>query len=244
MTWLYAYGQVDGKVPRPVGGNVAKQRSAVERAPLTRELIAAEAADLIRKEGLEALTMRTVATSLGVSAMALYHHVEDKDEIIRLVGDDILAKIDLPDPESGDWRELLIEAVTASHEALLSVPGMVSVMLTRKLLPNARRLLFFCIRQFERAGLSEEEAKLAYAGLHQLSIGRLMVESSSNFAVHSHVPTDDGLIAYMDALHSPAAFEDALTGLLEHYTPSAPRRRSSPRKTLATPRKAPTKRVS
>jgi TetR/AcrR family tetracycline transcriptional repressor len=223
---------------------VAKRRSAIERAPLTRELIAAEAADLIREEGLEALTMRTVATSLGVSAMALYHHVEDKDEIIRLVGDDILAKIDLPDPESGDWRELLIEAVTATHEALLSVPGMVSVMLTRKLLPNARRILFFCIRQFERAGLSAEEAKLAYAGLHQLSIGRLLVESSSNFEMHTHVSADDDLIVYMDALHSRAAFEEALTGLLDHYTPSAPRRRSTPRKTLAAPRKTATKRVS
>jgi AcrR family transcriptional regulator len=223
---------------------VAKRRSAIERAPLTRELIAAEAADLIREESLEALTMRTVAATLGVSAMALYHHVEDKDEIIRLVGDDILAKIDLPDPESGDWRELLIEAVTATHEALLSVPGMVSVMLTRKLLPNARRILFFCIRQFERAGLNAEEAKLAYAGLHQLSIGRLMVESSSNFEMHTHVSADDDLIVYMDALHSRAAFEEALTGLLDHYTPSAPRRRSAPRKTLATPRKAPTKRVS
>lgn len=223
---------------------MAKRRSAIERAPLTRELIAAEAADLIREEGLEALTMRTVATSLGVSAMALYHHVEDKDEIIRLVGDDILAKIDLPDPESGDWRELLIEAVTATHEALLSVPGMVSVMLTRKLLPNARRILFFCIRQFERAGLSAEEAKLAYAGLHQLSIGRLMVESSSNFEMHTHVSADDDLIVYMDALHSRAAFEEALTGLLDHYTPSAPRRRSTPRKTLAAPRKTATKRVS
>jgi AcrR family transcriptional regulator len=223
---------------------VAKRRSAIERAPLTRELIAAEAADLIREESLEALTMRTVAATLGVSAMALYHHVEDKDEIIRLVGDDILAKIDLPDPESGDWRELLIEAVTATHEALLSVPGMVSVMLTRKLLPNARRILFFCIRQFERAGLSAEEAKLAYAGLHQLSIGRLMVESSSNFEMHTHVSADDDLIVYMDALHSRAAFEEALTGLLDHYTPSAPRRRSTPRKTLAAPRKTPTKRVS
>ncbi|MEY2457935.1 MAG: TetR/AcrR family transcriptional regulator, tetracycline repressor protein [Acidimicrobiaceae bacterium] len=223
---------------------MAKRRSAIERAPLTRELIAAEAADLIREEGLEALTMRTVATSLGVSAMALYHHVEDKDEIIRLVGDDILAKIDLPDPESGDWRELLIEAVTATHEALLSVPGMVSVMLTRKLLPNARRILFFCIRQFERAGLSAEEAKLAYAGLHQLSIGRLLVESSSNFEMHTHVSADDDLIVYMDALHSRAAFEEALTGLLDHYTPSASRRRSTPRKTLAAPRKTPTKRVS
>jgi TetR/AcrR family tetracycline transcriptional repressor len=155
---------------------VAKRRTAPERAPLTRQLISSVAADLIKEQGLEALTMRTMAARLGVSAMALYHHVEDKDEIVRLIGDDILAQIDLPDAESGEWRQLLTDAVIATHEALLNVPGISSVLLTRTLLPNARRLLFFCIQQFERAGLSPEEAKLAYAGLHQLSIGRLMVE--------------------------------------------------------------------
>jgi hypothetical protein len=115
--------------------------------------------------------------------------------------------MDMPDPESGDWRQLLTDAVTDTHKALLSVPGVVSVLLTRTLLPNARRILFFCIRQFERGGLSAEEAKIAYAGLHQLSIGRLMVESSPNFEVHTHVSADDGLIVYIDALHSRAAFE-------------------------------------
>jgi TetR/AcrR family tetracycline transcriptional repressor len=224
---------------------VAKRRTAPERAPLTRQLISSVAADLIKEQGLEALTMRTMAARLGVSAMALYHHVEDKDEIVRLIGDDILAQIDLPDPESGDWRQLLTAVVLATHEALLNVPGISSVLLTRTLLPNARRLLFFCIRQFERAGLSPEEAKLAYAGLHQLSIGRLMVESSSNFDVHTHISADDELIVYMDALHSRASFDEALAGLLDHYTPSAPRQRqSSPRKALPRPRKAPAKRVS
>jgi TetR/AcrR family tetracycline transcriptional repressor len=224
---------------------VAKRRTAPEREPLTRQLISSVAADLIKEQGLEALTMRTMAARLGVSAMALYHHVEDKDEIVRLIGDDILAHIDLPDPESGDWRQLLTDVVIATHEALLNVPGISSVLLTRTLLPNARRLLFFCIRQFERAGLSPEEAKLAYAGLHQLSIGRLMVESSSNFDVHTHISADDELIVYMDALHSRASFDEALAGLLDHYTPSAPRQRqSSPRKALPKPRKAPAKRVS
>jgi TetR/AcrR family tetracycline transcriptional repressor len=222
---------------------MAKRHNTVERVPLTRELIAAVAADLINEEGLEALTMRSVAARLSVSAMALYHHVEDKDEILRLVGDDILAGIDLPDPESGDWRQLLTDAVTKTHEALLSVPGMISVLLTRTLLPNAHRILIFCIRQFERAGLTREEAKIAYAGLHQLSIGRLMVESSSNFAVHTHVSADDELIDYMDALHSRASFDEALAGLLDHYTPSAPRRQSTPRKASAKPRKAAAKRV-
>jgi TetR/AcrR family transcriptional regulator, tetracycline repressor protein len=222
---------------------VAKRRNAVERVPLTRELIASVAADLIKAEGIEALTMRSVAAKLDVSAMALYHHVADKDEIIRLVGDDILAHIELPDPEEGDWRRLLTDAVIETHEALLSVPGMTAVMLTRTLLPNARRILFFCIRQFERAGLSPAQAKLAYAGLHQLSIGRLMVETSSNFDIHTHVPTDDELIVYMNALHSQASFSEALDGLLDHYAPPAPRRRATPRKTLSAPRKAAAKRA-
>lgn len=208
---------------------MAKRRGAVERAPLTRELIASVAADLIKAEGIEALTMRSVATKLGVSAMALYHHVADKDEIVRLVGDDILAHIELPDPESGDWRELLVEAVDKSHEALLAVPGMASVLLSSRLLPNARRMLFYCIRQFERAGLSSEQAKIAYAGLHQLSIGRLMVETSSNFDVHTHVSGDDGLIVYMNALRSRASFDEAFAGLLDHYDPAkAPRKRRTP----------------
>ena len=227
---------------------MAKRRTAVERAPLTRELITSVAADLIKEQGLDALTMRTVAARLGVSAMALYHHVEDKDEIVRMVGDDILAKIDLPDPDSGDWRELLTNTVMATHEALLSVPGMTTVLLTRTLLPHAHRLLFFCIKQFERAGLSSEEARLAYAGLHQLSIGRLMVQTSSNFDMHTHVPADNDLSIYMDALHSRASFDEALAGLLDHYAPSAPtRQRRAPqkgaKKAPAEPRKTAVKRA-
>jgi hypothetical protein len=115
---------------------------------------------------------------------------------------------------------------------------MPAVLLTRTLLPNARRLLFFCIRQFERAGLSSEQARIAYAGLHQLSIGRLMVETSSNFGVHTHVAADDELLVYMNALHSRASFDEALQGLLDHYAPSAPpRKRSAPRKATPSRRK-------
>jgi TetR/AcrR family transcriptional regulator, tetracycline repressor protein len=221
---------------------VAKRRNAVERVPLTRELISSVAADLINEEGLDALTMRTVAAKLGVSAMALYHHVEDKDEIIRLIGDDILASIELPDAESGDWRALLTDAVTATHQALLTVPGMVSVLLTRTLLPNARRILLFCIRQFERAGLSPADARIAYAGLHQLSIGRLMVETSSNFDIHTHLSAEDELAIYMQALHSRQSFDEALAGLLDHFDPSTSPMRSTARKTAAKPRKAAVKR--
>ena len=196
---------------------MGKRHTPVERVPLTRELIASVAADLIRAEGIDALTMRTVAAKLGVSAMALYHHVDDKDEIVRLVGDQILAKIDLPDPDSGDWRRLLIDTTIDSHEALRSVPGMTTVLLTHKMLPNARRIVSFCLRQFERAGLSKTEANLAYAGLHQLSLGRLLIETSANFEVHSDLADDAELAAYMKALHTQKSFEQAVSALLDRH---------------------------
>jgi len=208
---------------------VVKRRNVVERVPVTRALIASVAADLIRAEGVEALTMRIVAAKLGVSAMALYHHVEDKDEIIRLVGDDMLAGIELPDTDSGDWRELLTTTAFAAHDALLSMPGMTSVLLTHKLLPNARRILTFCLRQFERAGLSRAEANVAYAGLHQLSVGRLLIETGANFAVHPRLSDDEEHAMYMKALHGKESFEQAMSAQLDHHERSAKDRKAPPK---------------
>ncbi|MET0703044.1 MAG: TetR/AcrR family transcriptional regulator [Mycobacterium sp.] len=193
------------------------KRRAVDRVPLTRELIAGVAADLIRAEGVDALTMRTVAAKLGVSAMALYHHVEDREEIVRLVGDEILASIELPDPETGDWRQLLTDTAIDSHQALLNMPGMTTVLLTHKMLPNARRIVSFCLRQLERAGLTRAEANTAYAGVHQLSVGRLLIETSANFEVHSPRSSDEALAEYMEALLDKSSFEQALSALLDHY---------------------------
>jgi len=79
------------------GARMAKRALAV-RAPLDRARIAVTAMEMIDEVGVEKLTMRAVAARLGVSAMALYHHVEDKDELLRLVGDVVLGRIELPDP--------------------------------------------------------------------------------------------------------------------------------------------------
>ena len=49
------------------------------RRPLDLERIVGAAVRIADEHGLEAVTMRRVATSLGVQAMSLYHHVRDKD---------------------------------------------------------------------------------------------------------------------------------------------------------------------
>lgn len=53
------------------------------RQPLTREAIAKAARDILVAEGLHAVSLRRVATSLGVTAPALYAHVIDKRDLLQ-----------------------------------------------------------------------------------------------------------------------------------------------------------------
>jgi AcrR family transcriptional regulator len=59
----------------------------VERGQLTRELVISAAHDLVAAEGLDALSLRRVATALGVTAPALYGHVDDKVDLLRALAE-------------------------------------------------------------------------------------------------------------------------------------------------------------
>ena len=66
------------------------------RAPLSRQRALTAAIELADAEGIEALTMRKLAQSLGVEAMSLYHHVRNKNDILDGMVDMVFAEIKLP----------------------------------------------------------------------------------------------------------------------------------------------------
>jgi AcrR family transcriptional regulator len=53
----------------------------------TRAAILAAAMRLLEKGGQEAVTMRRVAKAVGVTAMAIYHHVPDREALLRALAD-------------------------------------------------------------------------------------------------------------------------------------------------------------
>lgn len=76
-----------------------------ERPVLTRAAIVAAARDLVVTSGLEALSLRRLATSLGVTAPALYAHVDGKGDLLRALAEQQFdrlvvrfAAVDAPDP--------------------------------------------------------------------------------------------------------------------------------------------------
>lgn len=57
------------------------------RSPLRRDTIVDVAREMIRSDGLDALSLRGVARELGVTAPALYAHVSDKRDLVRAVAE-------------------------------------------------------------------------------------------------------------------------------------------------------------
>jgi TetR/AcrR family tetracycline transcriptional repressor len=74
---------------------------------LDRQRLIAAAFLQLNEDGLEGLSMRRLATRLGVQAPALYWHVGDKAELLGLMARDIYAAAYAGVPTASEWREWL-----------------------------------------------------------------------------------------------------------------------------------------
>jgi AcrR family transcriptional regulator len=117
-------------------------RVARARRPLDSSLIAKAALALIDAEGLDELSMRTLAKRLGVEAMSLYHHVPSKDTLLDLVMELLAGEIVMP--EQGSWEERIRESIRAHRRVALAHPRAYILMLTRPYQTPA--LLAYCER--------------------------------------------------------------------------------------------------
>jgi AcrR family transcriptional regulator len=79
----------------------ARRRQGLDLAQIVRAAIG-----IADAEGLDAVTMRRVASTLDTGAMSLYRHVPDKDALVLMMIDAALAGSpgEGAFPEAGDWR--------------------------------------------------------------------------------------------------------------------------------------------
>jgi AcrR family transcriptional regulator len=99
--------------PEPIW---ARPEPGVRRAGYTRDQIAKTALTIADSEGFDAVSMRRVASELGAGTMTLYHYVRNKDELIDLMDDAMMAEVIVPDDElPSNWREALAEIARRSR---------------------------------------------------------------------------------------------------------------------------------
>ena len=73
---------------------MSQMRATEHRPGLTREAVVARALQIGTAEGLEAVSLRRIAQELGVTPMALYRHVRDKQDLIDAMTEAVLDGID------------------------------------------------------------------------------------------------------------------------------------------------------
>jgi AcrR family transcriptional regulator len=70
--------------------------------------------ELADTDGLGALTMQGVGRRLGVEAMSLYRHVENKDEILDGLVDLVVGEVELP-PSGIGWKQAMQVRAISAH---------------------------------------------------------------------------------------------------------------------------------
>ena len=105
-----------------------KKKSA--RQPLTRERALQVALSLADAGGIDTLTMRKLAQTLGVEAMSLYHHVPNKSAILDGMVDLIFTEIEPPSPFA-DWQTAMRRRAASVREVLLRHPWAIRLMESR-----------------------------------------------------------------------------------------------------------------
>jgi AcrR family transcriptional regulator len=117
------------------------RKTSGQRRALSREAIVAAALDVLRAEGMDAVSMRRVASELGTGPASLYAHVANKDELLDLLYDEVVGTIPLFEPDPARWKEQATQLWSDSRDALARAGDIARYSLGRVPMgPNALRL--------------------------------------------------------------------------------------------------------
>jgi len=151
------------------------------RPRLTRERVLDAAVAMADAQGLDRLTMRSLAGELGVEAMSLYHHVPGKDALLDGMVDLVYREIELPDT-AAPWRESLCRRSVSVRATLGRHPWALPLMESRRT-PGPATLAYHdaniaCLRG---AGFTPRQVAHAYAVLDAFVYGFVLQETTLPF---------------------------------------------------------------
>lgn len=157
---------------------------------VTRQDVIDEALRLVDAEGLDAVTLRALATRLDIQAPTLYWHVKNKAELLDLLGDAImdeaLASIgDIGDP---GWRDWLLDAATRLRRTMLAHPDGARIVSGAR--ASLRRADFteLAMSTLVADGVPLQKARLIVVVVERYTVGYVLEEQSPPPPEDTRVP--------------------------------------------------------
>lgn len=99
-TKSFTAGPIRVRVTTPAPSQPPKER-------LTRERIVDAALDLMREDGYEAVSMRSIARALDTGPASLYAHVANREQLDQLLVERVTRLVPIPEPDPARWDEQL-----------------------------------------------------------------------------------------------------------------------------------------
>ncbi|MEW2193238.1 TetR/AcrR family transcriptional regulator [Streptomyces microflavus] len=152
----------------------AKKKPVGRPRRLDPDVMVATARRIVEEEGVAALSMRRVAKELGSTPMALYHYVQDKDELLMLTLSGTAAAFPRPElPE--DPRERLVAVAVHMHDIIGRIPWVLDILALGELTDrNALWMVEEIIDCALACGLSPARSVRAYRTIWSYVYGDLV----------------------------------------------------------------------
>jgi AcrR family transcriptional regulator len=125
---------------------------------LTTEAVVDAALAMADLGGIDAVSIRRLASELGVTPMAIYRHVRDKAQLLDLMADRLLGQIDLPAADGSTWQDAL-RSVATTLLAIVEAHPAAPLLLARPFAsPAALRVSETVLAVLDRAGFGPTES--------------------------------------------------------------------------------------
>jgi AcrR family transcriptional regulator len=216
---------IDGSL-REVEVPGAGESATGDRAPagrrrrgLTPARIVDAALQLVDEQGLASVTMRALASRLGVEAMSLYKHVENRDKLFDAVVDRIVNELStdeqVPERPAHGWRPYLADVARGIRRYARAHPHAFPLVATRPteapwINPPLRSVEWIetFLTALANEGFSDDQVLFAYRTFNGFLLGFLLLETSA-MAIHDPLPGDGSYAPAGDQGSDEAAAAEA-----------------------------------
>ncbi|MGW2649710.1 TetR/AcrR family transcriptional regulator [Streptomyces sp. NPDC001393] len=98
-------------------------RDRPAKPPLSEKAVVDAALEILKSEGLSAVSMRRVAAALDTGPASLYVYVANREGLLHAMQDRIFAMVELEPVDPAHWRDQLHTLLGRLRSALASHPG-------------------------------------------------------------------------------------------------------------------------
>jgi AcrR family transcriptional regulator len=158
---------------------------------LTPDQIFAAALAIIDAEGVNALSMRRLASDLGVEAMSLYHHVRDKQAVLGGVVElSLRSEAPAPPLPGAPWQDFVAAVVLGFRRTLIAHPNVLPLMAAHPPTSPASMAanVEMPLRYFLANGMAPREAARLLEALFAVAFGHAMLTTNYNEMRGHRVP--------------------------------------------------------